>query len=621
MKKLTLSLGKTADCDAATCSASVHSVSACSVITSRAICGIAICGITTSLISCGIIIGSSNPASALTYQSTVNPSFTINPSVTITLSSADLVISNLSPSTASDSNVVTITAQSNNSTGYVLNTTVGNNTTYNTTNLVFNNTNSNPDPSNPVTDNFTSLDTTDSISTLSNIAAGKWGYSYSTNSGSTWSNYSGLPLYSTTTPKELVSTNTPTNSTVEFKIAASAKNNQTAGEYNNIINFIATVNPGPYQPAPIACASGKICYNPNADPSEVTDSMGDQSITTTATTASLWASNFQRPGYGFAGWTDKYDWVLNQNDQNGNGTGPNTGYHIYGPNETISFTAGQYSSPNSGLALYAVWVPSAGNLQGWTGCSNLNTGQITALTDTRDNQVYTVAKLGDNKCWMVENLRLDNQYTTGAENIAKAQGYNSSFIGLANPETANFTNSTTANSLYSTDGSTAATISGSYQGYRFPRYNNQNTASPTANMTAWNNNSNTYSVGNYYTWAAAIADTTHYSSGDHNTTSICPTGWHIPTGGSSGEYKTLNTEQNSGSTSSSTGLRAYPANFVYSGYFYDSSPYTRGASGYYWSSTAYNSNISYGLGFGSSNVYPGTSYYNKSYGRSIRCSL
>ena len=207
MKKLTLTLGRVAIREAVTCFVPVRSVAISSIVY----------GLAASLVSCGVMIGSNNPVSALTYQSTVNPTFTINPSVTVTLSSADLVISNLSPSTASDSNVVTITAQSNNSTGYVLNTTVGNNTTYNTTNLVFNNTSSNPNPSNPVTDNFTSLDTTDSISTLSNLTAGKWGYSYSTNSGSTWSNYSGLPLYSTTTPKELVSTNTPTTSTVEFK--------------------------------------------------------------------------------------------------------------------------------------------------------------------------------------------------------------------------------------------------------------------------------------------------------------------------------------------------------------------------------------------------------------------
>ena len=396
---------------------------------------------------------------------------------------------------------------------------------------------------------------------------------------------------------------------------------QTAGTYAGQVKYtLVHPNTAPAPTYPVACASGKICYSPNA--SGVTDSMGDQSITASQTTADLWASNFQRPGYGFAGWTDKYDWVINQNDQNGNGTGPNQGYHIYGPNETISFTAGQYSGSNSGLSLYAVWVPSAGDLQGWTGCSNLNTGQITALTDTRDNQTYAVAKLKDNKCWMVENLRLDNQYTTSVENIAKAQGYNSSFIGLANPETDNFDNVTVSNSLYSIDSSTLApAITGDYQGRRFPRYNNQNTSNPASNMIAWDNNSNTYSVGNYYTWAAAIADTTHYSSGNHDATSICPVGWHIPTGGTNGEYKILNTEQNSGVTNTSAGLRSYPANFIYSGYFNVLSAYFRSSFGYYWSSTVYGNYDSYGLNFNSSYVGPGTNGSNKYSGQSIRCSL
>lgn len=47
-------------------------------------------------------------------------------------------------------------------------------------------------------------------------------------------------------------------------------------------------------------------------------------------------------------------------------------------------------------------------MQNWSGCSSMSIGDITALKDTRDDDVYTVAKLGDGKCWMIENLRLDN---------------------------------------------------------------------------------------------------------------------------------------------------------------------------------------------------------------------
>ena len=374
------------------------------------------------------------------------------------------------------------------------------------------------------------------------------------------------------------------------------------------------------------CRNG-ICYQQNGE--NVEGTMGKQTVTA-GKVAPLFASNFSRSGYGFAGWSDVSDYEANPDA------------HFYGPMEDYTVPA---SAMARGVKLYAVWIESAGSLQdadkvaelcGITttngtlvqapayGTGTANLSSVSALTDQRDNQTYAIAKLADGKCWMIENLRLDNQYTVennqtdpSVTNESLSQGYNSSFIGLAGPESADFTNSTTANSLYSVDGSTASTISGSNQGYRFPRYNNNNTSRRAANTT--NTNVNTYSYGNYYTWAAVIADTTHYTSGNHNTTSICPTGWHIPTGNTSGEYYTLNTNANAGSTSVSTGLRSYPTNFLYSGYFNTSSAYTRGSGGLYWSSTASNANGSYYQSLYSTVANPGTTNLNKYYGFPARC--
>ena len=346
----------------------------------------------------------------------------------------------------------------------------------------------------------------------------------------------------------------------------------------------------------------------------------------------LYASNFSRTGYGFAGWTDAYDYATNPNA------------NFYGPQETITVPEGATAN---GLSLYAVWVKSTGSLQDTdkvatlcgTGAGSLtqaptdgtaNLSSVSALTDQRDNQTYAIAKLADGKCWMIENLRLDNQYTVGnnqtdpsVTNASLSQGYNPSFIGLADPESADFSNSTTANSLYSIDGSTASTISGSYQGYRFPRYNNSNTSQRAANTA--NTNVNTYSYGNYYTWHAVIADTTHYTSGDHNTTSICPKGWSIPVGnttsngygkldvdmGGTGVYQTT--------TEASNRWRKYPTNFLYSGRFDISSASGRGSYGYYWSSTALDTINSRYLYLGSTNFNPSTSFGTKFYGVSARC--
>ena len=390
-----------------------------------------------------------------------------------------------------------------------------------------------------------------------------------------------------------------TGSELTSTYAAYMNQTQPAGTYSGKVKY-TLVHPAseePLQPQPATAG----CINYFANASTAVGEMGCQSATNNAS-VTLWASNFSRTGYGFAGWNDAFDYSGN----------------YYGPNETITAPA---DVETNGLSLYAVWIKSTDAMQGWTGCSGLNQGSATALTDSRDNNTYAVAKLADGKCWMIENLRLENtaqQNTSGS----LAQGYNSSFIGLADPESADFSNSTTANSLYSTDGSTDATISGDYQGFRFPRYNNFNTNSRQSS-SGYSVSGNTYSMGNYYTWHAAIADTTHYSSGNHNTTSICPAGWHLPTGNTTGEYYALNTALNAGATDStaSNNLRSYPNNFLYSGGFSGSSANNRGSYGEYWSSTAYYSRSSYYLSLSSSNVYPGTNTNNKYLGYAIRCTL
>ena len=420
-------------------------------------------------------------------------------------------------------------------------------------------------------------------------------------------------------------------------------------------------NEVPPQPQP--CSPGTICYYSNASDSQGT--MGTQDLhaidwspcydtdnktycfddnddgidintlprlDTFVESATLYASNFSRTGYGFAGWTNKYDYATNTDSD----------LKFYGPQETITVPEGTAAN---GLSLYAVWVKSTGSLQDTnkvatlcgTGTGSLtqaptngtaNLSSVSALTDQRDNQTYAIAKLADGKCWMIENLRLDNQYTVGnnqadpsVTNASLSQGYNPSFIGLAEPESANFYDTTTANSLYTTENNIEGknTISGDNQGYRFPRYNNNNTSQRAENTT--NTNVNTYSYGNYYTWHAVIADTTHYTSGNHNTSSICPNGWHIPTGNTSGEYYALNTNANSGAANKSTGLRSYPTNFLYSGGFGGLSAYNRGSYGYYWSSTAYSAYYSYYLALVSTGVNPSTDGYHKYYGYAARCVL
>ncbi len=428
-------------------------------------------------------------------------------------------------------------------------------------------------------------------------------------------------------------------STLTTTYAAYISRTQPADTYEGKVKY-TLVHPqdadAPLSPQPATARC--INYFPNG--SNVVGTMGCQSASD-GQTKELLASNFSRSGYGFAGWSDAFDYATNQNA------------HFYGPQETITVPTGTTAN---GLSLYAVWVPSAGSLQDSTKVAQLcgtgsgslttaptdgtaNLSSVSALTDSRDNNTYAIAKLADGKCWMIENLRLESTNSDNSTGVL-AQGYNSSFAGLATTESDNFTYSTTANSLYSIDGSTVKTISGNYQAYRFPRYNNWNNQSTSANRpqnptsnSAFNNTTNAYmySYGNYYTWHAAVADTTHYASGDYDTTSLCPTGWKLPYGKSSGNGATaggfynlnykINNDSDVTNSTASKKIRAFPNNFLYTGLFDTSSVNNIGFYGYYWSSTVYSDYNSYYLVLTMSGVTPGKNGYNKFYGSSIRCTV
>ena len=536
-------------------------------------------------------------SSALTYSSNVDVGFTFNPTISVNLS-GDLLINNLAPGSVSDSNTINVTVATNASQGYVLTATSGTKTT--NTDLV-NQTNS--------AYKFTSIATNASMSSLT--TDNTWGFSYSSDSGSTWSNYSGLPKDNDdegATGKQLLSTINPSdNRTIQFKIGAKAATDQAAGTYLNTINFYAVANPDPTL-QPVSCPAGKICYNPNSL-TTVEGEMGQQTPTSAQLTNGipLWASNFKRDGYGFAGWAASTTY---------NGL-------RYGPTQTI--TAPSDISTN-GYSLYAIWIKSAGDMQNWTGCSNLSQGEVTALKDTRDNDVYAVAKLADGKCWMIENLRLDDTPELSSTNthnpslpLTNSWWYSSANDSDTKP---------TSNHLSATTDPTATAwcTSNSVACYDQSMLATNNTTLFTNNTaSSYSASSNVYSYGNYYNWYSATAGHgkygSSYGSGYTAPGDICPAGWHLPTGNTTGEYYALNTALNAGATDStaSNGLRSYPNNFVYSGYVYGSSVRTRGSNGYYWSSSANSSNRAYDLYFYSSYVDPGT-YYNYKYNGSMaRC--
>ena len=188
------------------------------------------------------------------------------------------------------------------------------------------------------------------------------------------------------------------------------------------------------------------------------------------------------------------------------------------------------------------------------------------LTDTRDNNTYTVSKLADGKCWMTQNLRIAGKTITPADSDVIS----------------NYT-------------IPASSING---------FNFSDTSNAYVN-----------SDGGFYNWYTATAGTGAQSMSSGNTSvSICPKGWRLPTGGSSGEFSILHHNH----YSSSSVLRSNPVNLTLSGRIHSSSRNYQGSYSDYWSSTVYSRDKAHSLQLGTSSVNP-TNDDDKSNGFSVRC--
>ncbi len=391
------------------------------------------------------------------------------------------------------------------------------------------------------------------------------------------------------------------------------------------------------------CPANSICYAPNASDIEGSmDSISSTKITssptagvqsaTTNSTTDLITPNYSRSGHGFAGWSADFE--------------ADNSSIIYGPNETI--TVPNVSS--HGLILYPVWIASNGNLQGWTRCSSLTTAptntratlaSMTALKDTRDNNVYAVARLADGKCWMVENLRLDSTATITIANTDNPLNTNSTVILKTD-----YDNNTTSDHLASSSNTWCTSNSAACDDKTMLNTNNTNRSLTSSyNGTGDTTYYQWYGYGNYYNWYSATAGNGTYSFNINNnsiTGDLCPVGWHLPKGGdkdnsANSEFWALavaSTGAEPVNTSSQTQpyytgnkegknatevFRRFPNNYIYSGVFGGTSALLRNSDGRYWSSSSAGDNAAYYLLLSSSRVYPGTDYNNKYGGRSVRC--
>ena len=208
------------------------------------------------------------------------------------------------------------------------------------------------------------------------------------------------------------------------------------------------------------------------------------------------------------------------------------------------------------------------SMQNFDPSSIPNIGNSAIVYDVRDGNEYIVRRLKDGNVWMTQNLRIANKVITSADsNLPSGETYTVPASDLSS-----FTTSYNTNSAY---------LDSTYGGYY-----------------------------NFYT-ATAGWGTNSVTSGN-SPKDICPKGWRLPTGGSSGEFQTLYNNYNS------FALMQGEPNFTLPGNVGNGSVYNQGSYGYFWSSTVSDANYAYYLYLLSSGVRPANRNY-KYRGFSVRC--
>ena len=573
-----------------------------------------------SMILSGLLLSSS--ISYATDTNTSQDNVSVNVPVSCTMNGTGMSSHTASiPNGTYQADIGTTTLQSfcNDSQGFAIYAIGYTNEEYGNTNLV------------GLTQNQTII--TGTATSTGNPDVSNWAVKLATSSGATYpltldnsfGAYSAVPTTYTKVAHRDSGTDlgsSATGSTLTTTYAAYISKTQAADTYNGKVKY-TLVHPASEVPAqPVACEAGKICYNPNSN--TVVGEMGKQNSSSNVS-KTLWEPNYKRQGYGFAGWNTAYDY-----------SGTN-----YGPNESAITPS---DTGTNGFSLYAIWVPSAGSMQNWNGCSSMNIGDVTALTDNRDNNTYAIAKLVDGKCWMIENLRLDDSAILSSSNTNNPSlPLNNSWYYKDSQTTL-----TTSNHLSPTTDPTQITWCSSNSSSCMDQSmvaTNNTTLFTNNTASSYDEHGNVYSHGNYYNWYSATAGNGKYGNSGANINiqgDICPIGWRVPRGGnknneSNNDYWSLivnglnngikpssydNTNQPYyyGSTESSSiydKLKSYPNNYITSGYI-DSNGIYRSAS-YYWTSTGNYSETAYYLSINSSAVIPGTITYNSFYGYMVRC--
>lgn len=217
----------------------------------------------------------------------------------------------------------------------------------------------------------------------------------------------------------------------------------------------------------------------------------------------------------------------------------------------------------------------------------------TRAVDARDNRTYWVQKLADGKCWMLTNLAYAGGGTNTYGDVKVLQNGSSDTVTT----------------------------------YTSPKYYVPSGANPTIDPAAPSSSSTgTGQYGYLYNWCGAMGGQVSTSACMSSatplpslTTSVCPAGWRLPTGDTSGEYNVLNTAINSGSTTSNSGLLS--TWLGQAGGRWDGSFVLQGSNSYYWSASQVSFNYAYSFYFNGGTVMTARSDVDKTTGYAVRCTV
>ena len=311
----------------------------------------------------------------------------------------------------------------------------------------------------------------------------------------------------------------------------------------------------------------------------------DIDTTSPDTTITISSNTPTRNGYTFNGWCT----VLSTTNANGTDTCSGTTVQ---PGGTL--TISQTDTSQNNFILHAMWtgnysINNLTYLQDFTYMDADKKGKIVmsmipetnyTLKDSRDNQDYTIAKLKDGNVWMTKNLNLAGGTTISCTTTDCDEGY-------ALPSDQGW---------QSTPGKLPASSTTGFNQNNYAYVYN-------SNSTTCGEDAPCYS---YYSWDAAMLGSGRNLNTENIDApySICPKGWRLPTTGSNtnngwkrGDFYRLATAYGANLENS---YREEPsnfynnagsntaANFVLTGYYSNSSFYDK-TYGLYSSSTSCNS--------------------------------